>query len=81
MIIFGYSFGSAVRLVVTNSNDATVWHCYQVNITFVARIYRNYYAIHGSLYTSANVLITLCMYEQQVNTMLSVPPRGDPWVK
>ena len=42
--------------------------------------YRNYYAIHRNLYTSAHVLITLCTYVQQVNTMLPAPPHGDPWV-
>ena len=37
--------------------------------------------MHRSLYMSAHFLITLCVYAQQVNAMLSAPPCGDPWVK
>ena len=75
-----YNFGSAVRPVVSNSNGTKRKPLPGLRLL---QGYCKYYVIHGSLYTctSAHVLITLCVYAQQVNIMSLAPPHGDPWVK
>ena len=54
-VIFGYSFGSALRPVVSNSNSTTAWHSYVPGLRLLLG-YRNYHAIHDP---SAHVLIEL----------------------
>ena len=52
MLIFGYSFGSALRPVVSQR------HCVVLLLGLCLLLgYRYDYAIHGSPYTSAHVLI------------------------
>ena len=68
IIIFGYSHAtacSALRPVVSSSNGATVWHCYRIYILLLG--YCNYYAIHGSPYTSAHVLIEGTLVQHKNN--------------
>ena len=63
---------SALRPVVSSSNGATVWRCYQVLRLLLG--YRNYYAIHGSPYMSAYVLIenTLVQHKMAKNSRMAL---------
>ena len=69
MLIFDYrlQLWECMRPVVFNSNGATVWAplCLLLG-------YRNYYAIHRSLYTPAHVLIenTLVLHKMTKNSRM-----------